>query len=47
VLAPLHRLATIASTATLGQEVDVNPTGDGAPGGATIQRLLNWLGQCS
>jgi hypothetical protein len=47
VLASLYRLATIGSTAMLGQEVDVNPTGDGAPGGETIQRLLNWLGQYS
>jgi hypothetical protein len=45
VLASLYRLATVASAAGLGQEVDVNPTGAGAPGGETIQRLLNWLGQ--
>jgi hypothetical protein len=45
VLAFLYRLAAAASATSPGQEVDVNPTGAGAPGGETIQSLLNWLGQ--
>ena len=45
MLASLYRWATVTSAAGWGQEVDVNPTGAGAPGGATIQRLLDWLGQ--
>lgn len=45
MLGSLYTLATVAHMAGLGQEVDVNPTGAGAPGGATIQALLNWLGQ--
>ena len=47
MLASLYSLATVASAAVPVQEVDVSPTGDGAPGGETIQRLLNWLGQYS
>ena len=29
----------------VAQDVSVNPTSDGIPGGATVQRLLDWGGQ--
>ncbi len=41
----LADLYTLAAVAVLGDEVDVTPTGAGAPGGETIQKLLDWLAQ--
>lgn len=35
----------LPSVRVLGQEVDVNPSADGLPGGATLQQLLDWAGQ--
>jgi len=40
----LFRLATLANQAGSGQNVDVNPSTDGAPGAEALQKLLDWLG---
>jgi hypothetical protein len=45
MLASLFGLVTYAWGAIVAQDVDVNPTSDGIPGGSTIQNLLDWGGQ--
>lgn len=37
-------LAVLNWLGTLAQEVNVEPSSDGLPGGVTIQQLLNWAG---
>lgn len=42
MLTLIYEIATIA---VVGQEVEVNPTAEGIPGGSAVQTILNWLGQ--
>jgi hypothetical protein len=41
----MNILTTLATVASIGQDVEINPTSAGAPGGVAIQRILNWLAQ--
>ena len=45
MLALLSLLAQVTTVPTGGGGVTLNPTGDGMPGAAFAQKLLNWTGQ--
>jgi hypothetical protein len=36
---------TLATVASLADDVTINPTAEGMPGGDAMQKLVNWLGQ--
>ena len=40
-----HILYTLATVASLADDVTIDPTAEGMPGAEAMQNLLNWLGQ--
>jgi hypothetical protein len=38
-------LYTLATVASLADDVTINPTAEGMPGAEAMQKLVNWLGQ--